>query len=111
FVIKEWLAELGMHRKEAETLANAVGVHHGQMLPMGFDRALSVELPSIGDTPWSAWRAELITEVVNAFGPLPDFERHKGYRSALSWVVLAGLTSVADWIGSGLPHSGPVGNI
>lgn len=111
FVIKEWLRELGMHRKEAETLANAVGVHHGHTLPAGFDRALSVELPAIGSTPWSGWREELIGEVVSAFGPLPEFERRKGYRSASSWVFLAGLTSVADWIGSGLPHTEPVGDV
>lgn len=111
FVLKQWLQDRGMHGKEAETLANAIGVHHGMTLRMAFDRALGTDLPSIGDAPWSGWRTELIDTVVHAFGPLPQFERHKGYRTALSWVFLAGMTSVADWIGSGLPHTAQVGDV
>lgn len=110
-VLKRWLRDKGMHYREAETLAHAVGVHHGVMLPPGFDHNLDEDTPSIGSAPWSTWRTELIADVVRAFGPIPEFERNKGYRRALTWAYPAGLTSMADWIGSGLPHTGPVDDV
>lgn len=60
---------------------------------------------ALGGAPWVGWRNELIDAVVEAFGPLPEFSRRKGYRRSVSWAFLAGLASVADWIGSGLPHA------
>lgn len=104
-VLKDWLREKGMHSKEAETLAHATGVHHGVTLPTGLSATFSIESAGIGGAPWVSWRNELIDAVMEAFGPLPEFSRHKGYRRSVSWAFLAGLTSVADWIGSGLPHA------
>lgn len=110
-VLKEWLRELGVHAKEAETLAHAVGVHHGITLPPGFGRSGDLDVPAIGGAIWQSWRQELIQTVVDAFGPLPNFERQGGYRQSASWAFLAGLTSVADWIGSGLPHAPQVTDV
>ncbi len=104
-ILKDWLRERGMHSREAETLAHAVGVHHGVTLPPGLSTTFGLDSSGVGSAPWEGWRNELIEAVVEAFGPLPELTSHKGYRRSSSWGFQAGLTSVADWIGSGLPFA------
>jgi CRISPR-associated endonuclease/helicase Cas3 len=65
--------------------AAAVGAHHGRI------KGERVDVRE----PWEEERVRLATEVINTFGPLPD----RPPTEADLWFV-AGLTTVADWIGS-----------
>lgn len=98
--------------KLATSLANAVAIHHGSRLPSNFAAPGTYDPRSIGEdeAPWVGWRSALAEDVFEAFGSLPTLTTRK-YLRGRSWVLLAGLTSVADWIGSSLPHVGRVTDI
>lgn len=108
-LLREWLVERGVRRRLATSLANAVAIHHGQRLPQSFASPDTYDPRSIGEDthPWRVWQAALLTDVEEAFGPLPQLTTKK-YLRGRSWALLAGLTSVADWLGSSLPHAGKV---
>lgn len=92
----------------ANRVAIAVGGHHGTF-PRAEDTALSeVEM---GPAPWDAVRREMLGILAGVYGlpgegppaPRPD-------REHAVFILLAGLTSVADWIGSAqqyFPFAGP----
>jgi CRISPR-associated endonuclease/helicase Cas3 len=67
--------------------AAAVGAHHGR---------IKGERVSVRE-PWEPERQRLAGELIREFGPLPD--QPPGTSHALLWFV-AGLITVADWIGS-----------
>lgn len=106
-----WLRELGVPGRVARILAHAVGVHHGVLFGAGFEDGVSER--SLGEerAPWPSWRGALIQDVIAAFGPLPQLDRQRAPLRAKSWAWLAGLTAVADWIGSGLPHRETITNL
>ncbi len=108
-LLREWLVERGIGRRLATSLANAVAIHHGQRLPQSFVSPDTYDPRSIGEDahPWRGWRAALLVDVEEAVGPLPQLTTKK-YLRGRSWALLAGLTSVADWLGSSLPHAGRV---
>ncbi len=80
FTLQSLLAKSSLGRWAA-----AVGAHHGRI------KGERVDVRE----PWEEERVRLATEIVNAFGPLPD----RSPTEADLWFV-AGLTTVADWIGS-----------
>lgn len=112
-LLNVWLRELGTSRKVARALAHAVGVHHGVLFDAGFDKEMSYDPRSLGEEPgpWPRWRTQLCDDVIAAFGPMPLVDGQRAYPRAKSWAWLAGLTTVADWIGSGLPHRPPVDEV
>lgn len=107
-----WLRERGVRPRLATSLANAVAIHHGQRLPQDFAGPGTYDPRSIAEdeSPWQQWRSALIEDVFAAFGPFPELTHKKSLRSR-SWALLAGLTSVADWIGSSLSHVGTVHDV
>jgi CRISPR-associated endonuclease/helicase Cas3 len=73
--------------------AMAVGAHHGRIKGQ---RLTKLNLSgSIGDAKWDGWRQSLARELIARFGDLPA----KAPAGAMLWWV-AGLITVADWIGS-----------
>jgi len=84
---------LGAH---TNAIAMAVAAHHGYVfLPNEVNDARRVGEPA----PWSAARRELFDAYVSTLGPQMLADTAAGLDlPLLSW--LAGLTSVADWIGS-----------
>ena len=77
--------------KQWKSWAKVAGVHHGK-------RSRSAESEPCfryGDKSWSRERLKLLDVLIEAFGPLP-----KESPTPESLWLAAGLTTVADWIGS-----------
>jgi CRISPR-associated endonuclease/helicase Cas3 len=83
-------------RVVAHRVAVAVGGHHG-IFPTNWDEIRS----PLGNDCWATVRRELLTELARLCGvtnlPAPQPTRPEDQSV---WMCLAGLTSVADWIGS-----------
>lgn len=104
-ILKQFLTQLGVARHDAGELSASVGAHHGfRIEATELRRVAMFSLPD----PWKPAQQELLATLlrltrVAGIPALPvDAER----RSALL-VWLAGLCSVADWIGSNetfFPH-------
>lgn len=90
----------------ARSIAVAVGGHHG-IFPMNW-----WDMPgSLGNEKWSVSRRELLAVLAELFGvrnlPAPSSSDSDDQSV---WMYLAGLTSVADWIGSNVEFFPPAGN-
>ena len=90
----------------ARAVAVAVGGHHG-LFPTEWHGMRG----PLGNERWAAARRELLTELARRFGapgrPAPCLP--PGDDQSV-WMFVAGLTSVADWIGSNVEFFQPVGN-
>ena len=88
----EWPDEL------ADLVADAVGCHHGERAsPLQIDR-LSGDRRALGGEDWSQVRQALMTRMYELF--IPGAAPTKMELSGPDFMLLAGLTSFADWIGS-----------
>ncbi len=97
--------QFGTSRGTAVALATAVGGHHG-LFPSGKDIQDAVGR-AVGSGPWLEARLELC-RILAQHLELP--ERAPGHPSTSAATFLAGLVSVADWIGSNsdfFPHAEP----
>ncbi len=98
-VLLRFLLELGLSPEVAQPVAEAVGGHHGTF-PRGGDLQ-GIGSSALGGKTWEAVRFDLGHALKSLCGldgkPLPQ-----GDLNQTPWVlmVLAGLTSIADWIGS-----------
>lgn len=112
-LVQRVLTRLGVPAQLAIRLATTVGGHHG-LFPRASERG-QVGPRVLGQGEWDTARDRLLDAVVNACGvaglpaPKADGAGHNGVH-----VVLAGLTSVADWIASDarrFPFSSPDLNV
>ncbi|MDB5311575.1 MAG: CRISPR-associated helicase Cas3 [Gemmataceae bacterium] len=89
----------------ANKIAVAVGGHHGT-----FPLSWADIGDEMGDNQWASARREMIGELARVFsvGALPIPTPPAGDQSV--WMFLAGLTAVADWIGSNVDFFDPFGN-
>ena len=102
FVSQIALSEL-LHKKGwpfelAELSADAVGCHHGsRAAPTALDN-LSGDASAIGQDDWRRARQDLMEALLKVFSPaqVPV----KQHLSGPDFMLLSGLTSFADWIGS-----------
>ncbi len=93
-------------RAVAQNVAVAVGGHHG-IFPTNWD---GIRGP-LGNERWAEVRGQVLAELAQLFGvrdlpapcPAPSDDQSV-------WMYVAGLTSVADWIGSNQEFFKPVGN-
>lgn len=103
------LRDLGWSGRVARAAAHAVGVHHGVLDDASQIRPGAYDPTALGEDrmPWDGWRRALVDDVRAAFGAtaVPGATRSPILRT---WARLAGLTSVADWIGSSLEPLPPV---
>lgn len=93
----EVLGKTGLCREAAVRVATAVAGHHGVFPRPG--EWLDLASPDLGDRRWAAARAETVDLFAETAGcgskaPSPDPQDEAFF------VLLAGLTSVADWIAS-----------
>lgn len=96
--LSAWLQEQGWPEELAELVADAVGCHHGERAaPVLLDR-LSGDKRAIGKADWSDGRRELIEALLEVLEPsvMPTKEKLFGP----DFMLLSGLTSFSDWIGS-----------
>lgn len=89
---KGWPDEL------AELAADAVGCHHGSRASPRTLEALEGDTSAIGKDDWAQARASLVNAFLEVFRParLPT----KWTLNGPDFMLLSGLTSFADWIGS-----------
>ena len=98
--IQTFLVEKGIDRKTAKFVSTVLGAHHGRLTPpndRGYrpQRAISETYSSID---WDAERKANAQKTWGRFAESSTSFTFSGTSPSLWW--LAGLTSVADWIGS-----------
>ena len=88
----QWPAEL------ADLVADAVGCHHGERATPTTLNDLDGNRKVMGDRDWAAVRRDLFNALLTVFSPqtIPAKKRLTGP----DFMLLSGLTSFADWIGS-----------
>ncbi|AOS84546.1 CRISPR-associated helicase/endonuclease Cas3 [Chlorobaculum limnaeum] len=102
---KNWGGHAGVSQcalealEAGKTVASIAGCHHGYAPKLG---GRTADAESFGGAAWQAKRTRLLELLMEATG-----ERLPEIRDPLHARVLAGLTSVADWIGSGAIFDDP----
>ena len=98
--VQPFLVEKGMPRKVARFVAAILGAHHGKIKNHPDERGwrLCGISESSSGIPWDSARNETASKVVEVFGP--DFNQVSVGETSPSLWWLAGLTTIADWIGS-----------
>jgi len=96
--LSAWLIEHGWPDELARQAADAVGCHHGSRASGTTLEALEGDSSAIGRSEWTDARHQLLEALLDVFQPtaLPK----KTDLSGPEFMLLAGLTSFADWIGS-----------
>jgi CRISPR-associated endonuclease/helicase Cas3 len=91
-------SHLGIDPESARTFATIVAGHHG-VFPTAADLgAAAMHSDAIGGEPWDAARARIVDGLARILGVSPG--RPFRAPSGATAIALAGLISVADWIGS-----------
>ncbi len=97
-VLSDFLCDRGWPQALADLVADAVGCHHGcRAAPTTLDR-LGGDARGLGGNDWSQARRDLLEAILGLFKPStpPD----KKQLSGPEFMLLSGITSFADWIGS-----------
>lgn len=92
------LIELGWPEDAADLVADAVGCHHGERASPNTITNLEGNRRALGKPEWHAARRAIFEALVEVFAPTdPPI---KPTLTGADFMLLAGLTSFADWIGS-----------
>lgn len=96
--LAEWLIARDWPDELARLAADAVGCHHGSRASPTTLETLEGDRNAIGRNEWAEARHTLLDQLFEVFAPtsLPD----KPDLSGPEFMLLAGLTSFSDWIGS-----------
>ena len=103
FSVQNLLVGSGMHPRDARVWAIPVGAHHST--PRTKERGvqprcgMSLDPNVTRDADWEAFRQATAKRIVAAVGELPKTALARGLDDPALW-WLAGLISIADWIGS-----------
>lgn len=97
-VVSAWLQEQGWPQELSELVADAVGCHHGERASPSTLDHLSGDRRAIGKDEWTKARHEILNVLVEVLEP--SFTPTKEGLSGPDFMLLAGLTSFADWVGS-----------
>jgi len=96
--LSEILKKHGWPKDLAELVADAVGCHHGERAsPPTLDRLMG-DQRALGKEEWTEARCGLVEALVEVLGPTKIPTKQK--LSGPDFMLLSGLTSFADWIGS-----------
>jgi CRISPR-associated endonuclease/helicase Cas3 len=92
------LQKMGWPEELAELVSDAVGCHHGERASPNKLNNLAGDRRAIGRDPWAQARRGLFEALLDIFKPakIPA----KQTLSGPDFMLLSGLTSFADWIGS-----------
>lgn len=96
--LSEILRDRGWPDELAELIADAVGCHHGSRASDCTLVRLEFDKRAIGTTDWAKARRVLFDMLLDLFKP--EKTPTKQALSGPDFMLLAGLTSFADWIGS-----------
>jgi CRISPR-associated endonuclease/helicase Cas3 len=92
------LIELGWPEDAAELVADAVGCHHGERARPNTIMNLEGNRRALGKSEWHAARRTILEALIEVFAPTEP--PTKPTLTGPDFMLLAGLTSFADWIGS-----------
>lgn len=93
-----WLQERGWPDELAELVADAVGCHHGERAsPCTLDHLMG-DKRAMGNDGWTQVRRDLLEALLEVLKP--DIIPTKQKLSGPDFMLLSGLTSFSDWIGS-----------
>lgn len=96
--LSELLHELGWPEQLAELVADAVGCHHGERASANVLDDLSGNRRALGRDAWTQARRGLFAALLDTLKPAKAPE--KLTLSGPDFMLLSGLTSFSDWIGS-----------
>ncbi|MBI5671853.1 MAG: CRISPR-associated helicase Cas3' [Nitrospirae bacterium] len=96
--LSAWLPEQGWPEELAESVADAVGCHHGERAAPSVLDQLMGDWRAIGKPDWSDVRRGLTEALMEVLEP--TITPTKENLSGPDFMLLSGLTSFADWIGS-----------
>jgi len=96
--LSEWLQQRGWSEDLAELVADAVGCHHGERASPGTLDRLKGDRRALGKDEWTEVRCSLVEELRAVLNP--TMPPAKQTLSGPDFMLLSGLTSFADWIGS-----------
>ena len=96
FAIQNYLKQQGMKKSSASYWAAAIGGHHGRLHRVGRQGLIADAGMNLDD--WEELRQKEIKKLETDFQSVPPSKQIRRDSPELWW--LAGLTSVADWIGS-----------
>lgn len=97
-VLTNILCEKGWPEDLAALVSDAVGCHHGNRASPNKVQRLSGNRRALGATKWSEARTEIFESILSVLRP--ESTPKKNSLSGPDFMLLAGLTSFADWIGS-----------
>ncbi len=97
-VLSVWLQEQGWPHESSELVADAVGCHHGERASPRLIDSLSGDRRAIGKDGWAKARHEILNALIEVLKP--TFIPTKEGLSGPDFMLLAGLTSFADWVAS-----------
>jgi CRISPR-associated endonuclease/helicase Cas3 len=96
--LTEILHEKGWTYELAELVADAVGCHHGSRASPSTLEHLTGDRRAIGNDDWTQVRRDLVEALLEVFKSIK--KPTKKYLKGSDFMLLSGLTSFADWIGS-----------
>ena len=101
-LVSQWTLQQLFRSSKLHGWSAVVGAHHGRLS----ERTLGLlKVRAVGGNSWEQARLRLVDELKAEFGPLPD---NPPESEAVLWYV-AGLITVADWIGSDEDRFSPKG--
>ena len=101
-LVSQWTLQRLFPSSKLHGWSAVVGAHHGRPN----ERTLGVfKVGAVGGEFWDQARLRLVEEITAEFGPLPEGPPES---DAVLWYV-AGLVTVADWIGSDEDRFSPLG--
>ena len=95
-----WQSEFGVPESFAGKLAHAIGGHHGLFAEPGTAAMANDDPRQVGDATWTHARHAIMTRLADAMGVKRSRKWPEQTPDAAWLMAVAGLTSVADWIGS-----------
>ena len=107
-VLYQWLMGCKLPNSTARRMAQAVGGHHG-VFPDA--KCFTLGTRDLGNKLWCAKRTVILDRLAELLGVPRDRPPQAGDGADQSYLmVLAGLTTVADWVGSNQEFFRPTGN-
>lgn len=91
--------KFGFNKKFAEQLSSMIGGHHGTF-PGSEWNDIKTDESKVGNEDWKNARADLVNELARLFDINPISQSKDVKLDNGTIMILAGLVSVADWIGS-----------
>src|SRR3546814_14285002 len=100
-LFRSLLVELGWQEGTAELVADSVGCHHGERASPTTLTNLEGNRRALGKSEWRTARRAIFEALIDVFAPTES--PTKPTLSGPDFMLLAGLTSFAAWLGSNQP--------